>query len=88
MCDNNYDVIALSETLLSGAINDDEICMEGYEVFRLDRTRHGGGGGGVALHCRTELQCNDHFEFKILMFLIFFNVFFFFHFLYFNSITI
>ena len=52
--DNNYDVIALSETLLSDAINDDEICMEGYEVFRLDRTRH---GGGVALYCRTELQC-------------------------------
>ena len=42
--DNNYDVIALSETLLSDAINDDEICMEGYEVFRLDRTRHGGEG--------------------------------------------
>jgi len=54
VCDNNYDVIALSETLLSDAINDDEICLEGYEVFRLDRTRH---GGGVALYCRTELQC-------------------------------
>ena len=54
VCYNNYDVIALSETLLSDAINDDEICMEGYEVFRLDRTRH---GGGVVLNCRTELQC-------------------------------
>ena len=54
VCDNNYDVIALSEILLSDAINDDKICMEGYEVFRLDRTRH---GGGVALYCRTELQC-------------------------------
>ena len=35
--DNNYDIIALTETHLSEDINDDELMFEGYDLFRLDR---------------------------------------------------
>ena len=45
--DNSYDVITLSETHLSPIIDDEEIQIEGYTIFRLDRNRHGGGGGNI-----------------------------------------
>ena len=51
--DNIYDVIALTETHLSDDIDDDEINLDGYTLFRLDRNRH---GGGTALYCRSELE--------------------------------
>ena len=48
--DNIYDVIALTETHLSDDIDDDEINLDGYTLFRLDRNRK---GGGTALYCRS-----------------------------------
>ena len=51
--DNTYDLVALTETHLSPEIDDDEINLDGYDLFRLDRNRH---GGGVAIYCRSELE--------------------------------
>ena len=51
--DNCYDVVALTETHLSRNIDDNEINIENYTLFRIDRNRH---GGGIAIYCRSELQ--------------------------------
>ena len=51
--ENNYDIIALTETHLSNDIDDDELNLEGFNLFRFDRNRH---GGGVLLYCRNELH--------------------------------
>ena len=50
--DNSYDVIALSETHLSSEIDDSEINIDDFTLFRKDRNRH---GGGTALYCRSEI---------------------------------
>ena len=41
--DHSYDVILLSETHLDKTIDDSEIDIHGYILFRKDRNRHGGG---------------------------------------------
>ena len=51
--DKSYDVIALSETHLSSEIDDSEINIDDFTLFRKDRNRH---GGGTALYCRSELN--------------------------------
>ena len=51
--DNCYDVVALTETHLSQDIDDNEINIENYTLFRIDRNRH---GGGIAIYCRSELE--------------------------------
>ena len=44
----------MTETHLSEDIDDDdEITLDGYTLFRLDRNRH---SGGIALCCRSELE--------------------------------
>jgi hypothetical protein len=37
------DCICIVETWLNGDILDNELCIEGYDIIRLDRNRHGGG---------------------------------------------
>ena len=39
----NTDCICIVETWLNGDILDNELCIEGYDIIRLDRNRHGGG---------------------------------------------
>ena len=39
-------IICVTEYWLSKDISDDELSLPGYQLFRLDRDRHGGGGGG------------------------------------------
>ena len=43
-------IFCLSETKLSNKIDNSELSIAGYEVFRNDRTRN---GGGVAVYCRS-----------------------------------
>ena len=43
--DNSYDIISLSETHLSPDVSDNEVKLDGYQFFRKDRNRHGGGVG-------------------------------------------
>ena len=45
--------LALTETHLFPSIDDDEIHLDGYDLFRSDRNRH---GGGVVIFCRSELE--------------------------------
>ena len=51
--ENQFDIVALSETHLDNTINSNELDMEGYTLFRKDRNRS--GGGGVALYVKNEL---------------------------------
>lgn len=64
--DSNLDILALSETKLDGKINDSEINVNGFDLYRLDRDRH---GGGVAVYIRNQFSSikirnllNDQFE--------------------------
>ena len=41
--DKHCDLIAMTETHLSSEILDHEIAIPGYQLFRKDRNRHGGG---------------------------------------------
>ena len=47
------DLICISETWLSPDILSSEISLSGYSLFRLDRSRH---GGGVAIYAKSHLQ--------------------------------
>ena len=53
------DVICIVESWLNSDILDSEISIPGYQVFRKDRNRH---GGGVLVYTRVELDCStiDH----------------------------
>ena len=46
-------VITLSETMLSSAISDEQICIDDYVLYRSDRIR---GGGGVATYVISSLK--------------------------------
>lgn len=52
--ENEFDIVALSETWLSNDIDSDIISLQGYNLFRKDRT---GRGGGVALYLKTSFNC-------------------------------
>ena len=41
--DNNIDIIGLSETRLDSKVNDSEVSMHGYRIYRNDRGSNGGG---------------------------------------------
>ena len=45
-------VICINETWLDSSVSDNEINIDGFTVFRKDRTRH---GGGVAVFVRRKL---------------------------------
>ena len=51
---NNYDVICVTESWLSQDIPDSELVISGYNVFRRDRNRH---GGGIIIFVRDSLPC-------------------------------
>ena len=46
-------VLSLSETKLSRKISDSELYIPGFDLFRKDRTRK---GGGVAIYCNTNFR--------------------------------
>ena len=48
-------VIGISETRLDDSVLNDEISIEGYDLLRLDRNRH---GDGVACYIRNDLSFN------------------------------
>jgi hypothetical protein len=45
-----FDIICLNETMLDETIADNEVLIDGYEITRKDRNRH---GGGVLLYIRN-----------------------------------
>ena len=50
--ENDIDIIALSETRLSGKIKDPEVSIDGYKIFRHDRDEK---GGGVAIYLKVQI---------------------------------
>ena len=50
--ENSCDIILITETHLDQSVDDIEIIISGYQLFRKDRNRN---GGGVAIYCRNEL---------------------------------
>ena len=47
------DIFCISESKLSSRISDSEISIDGFSLFRADRSRR---GGGVAIYCKSALQ--------------------------------
>ncbi len=52
-CPNSPTLICLTETKLSAKIEDREITLPGYSVYRRDRDRR---GGGVAIYSRSDVR--------------------------------
>jgi hypothetical protein len=48
-----FDIISLNETMLDSSISDHEIKINGYDIVRKDRNRH---GGEVAIYLRNSLN--------------------------------
>ena len=45
------DIVVISETWLTKSVNDDDINMDGYNVYRADRAKK---GGGVACYVKSK----------------------------------
>ena len=43
LSESKFDIFAISESKLDASIHDNEIKIDGYDFYRLDRNRHGGG---------------------------------------------
>ena len=43
LSETKFDIFAISESKLDASIHDNEIKIDGYDIYRLDRNRHGGG---------------------------------------------
>lgn len=61
---NNIDCISINETFLDHSINDCEIAIDSYSIFRHDRNRH---GGGVLLYIKqclspSLIESSSHIE--------------------------
>lgn len=48
LADLPIDVLAINETKLDSAVNDNEVYIPGYEIIRSDRYFNGRSGGGYA----------------------------------------
>ena len=47
---HQYDIICVNETWLDNTVNNHEVKLDGYDLVRNDRNRH---GGGVAMFIRS-----------------------------------
>jgi hypothetical protein len=60
-----FDIISLNETMLDSSISDHEIKINGYDIVRKDRNRHGGGETispmKVLSHLKLRSRKPDHF---------------------------
>ena len=52
LSDNDIDIIDLSKTRLDKTISDSEVSINGYNIFRNDRDKN---GGGVAIYVKAGL---------------------------------
>ena len=52
--DHSPDIVAISETWLNDSVDASVLAMPGYNVYRADRHRH---GGGVAIFAAANLVC-------------------------------
>ena len=52
--DKNHDILSFSETWFNTSVSNASVHLEGYNIFRLDRTRK--IGGGVCIYVRSSLK--------------------------------
>ena len=64
-------VIGISESKLDKSVLDGEVSIEGYEIIRSDRDRH---GGGVACYVRSDIASNVRHDFSKDIENIFFDI--------------
>ena len=61
-------VLCIVETWLDDSIEDSEICVQGYSIYRVDRNRH---GGGVVIYVNDMFTCSVLYkgspEFELLV---------------------
>ena len=57
--DENYELIGITETCATEAINDAELSIEGYNMFRKDR---GSRGGGLILYMKNTIRARVNEE--------------------------
>lgn len=50
-----YDIISVQESWLNSTINDFEIAMPGYTIFRKDRTQR---YGGITVYVQSDIKCS------------------------------
>ena len=60
---HRFDVVAITETFLDETIPDALVAPDGYDVFRRDRSRHGGGvlvltKSSLISICHRDLESN------------------------------
>ena len=58
--ENTIHILAISETHLDATVLDTEISIDGYNIFRKDRDKH---GGGIALYIRNNFPAKLCSEF-------------------------
>ena len=47
-----FDVFSVTESWLDDSVDDHEVQIDGYQIIRADRNRH---GGGVAIYIKSEI---------------------------------
>ena len=55
----NPDIVCIVESWLCSDISVSEISVPGYQIIRLDRNRHGGGGGINTYRLRTRMNASQ-----------------------------
>ena len=55
MATSNFDIFAVCESWLNDTVLDSEIAIEGYQVYRKDRSNS--IGGGVCVYVKNEYAC-------------------------------
>jgi hypothetical protein len=66
--ENNYDVIGIVESWANETINDAELTLKGYTMFRLDKKESKGVGGGLLIYVNEKWQSTDCMELTELQF--------------------
>ena len=56
---HNFDILALTETHLDNTVTDNSLHINGYQFFRRDRNRN---GGGVGIYIKETLQTKRRFD--------------------------
>ena len=52
--ENEFDILAVTETWLGPTITDEDVEIDGYKIYRRDRD---GRGGGVCWYVRSVMRC-------------------------------
>ncbi len=58
--DNNYDILALSESWLHSTVTNAEVEIKGFKLTRLDRL--GKTGGGVCVYSKSSIKVKGDWQ--------------------------